>query len=106
MYSTWKIVLPVVALAIVVVSVAKYKNNYTAPAAEVAKTEQNPIAEGKRVYDLNSPPITDADMYAVAQIASREPYVDAEEDRDATMVTLDNEALNNFNNASYVSASF
>ncbi len=103
MSSTWKVVLPLVALVIGAGAVVKYKN-HVAPAIETLQTEQNTVVE-QRSYDLNSPSITDAEIYAVAQVASVEPSADADEDKDSNLLILDNQALNNLNNA-YVSTDF
>ncbi|TSC85092.1 MAG: hypothetical protein G01um101413_476 [Parcubacteria group bacterium Gr01-1014_13] len=97
MSSTWKIVLPVVALAIVVGAVAKFKNPTTVPAPAAETAEQNQVLGGKW-YDLNSPPLTDADINAAVKIANTEPPAEAEEEKDSAMVTSDNAALNNLNN--------
>src|SRR3989344_7419503 len=98
MSTNGKKVLLVAVLVILAGTIVKYKSYFVTSSTKTGKIEQNPIAEEKRVYDLNSPPLTDADIYAAAQIASVEPFAEAEEDRDSAVVTSDNQALNNLNN--------
>jgi hypothetical protein len=104
MSSKWKKVLLVAVLVVGVGLALNHKNNYSAPATETPKTEQ--VLGEKRSYDQNSPPLTDADIYAAVQIANTEPSAEVEEERDGALITSDNEALNNFNNASYASTNF
>lgn len=104
MSSTWKKVLPVAILIIGVGAIVMYKNNSSAP--ETLPAEQNTAVEEKRTYDLNSAPITNAEINALVQAASVESSANADEEKDSTLITSDNQALNNFNNESYVSTAF
>lgn len=105
MSATWKKVLPVAILVIGVGAIVMYKNNSVAPATESSQTGQNTIEE-KRSYDLNSAPITDAEISALVQAASAESSANADEEKDSALITSDNQALDNFNNESYVSTAF
>ena len=103
MSLTWKKVLPVAVLVVGLGAIIMYKNN---PAAPVTETEQNTAVEEKRSYDLNSAPITDAEINALVQAAGVESSANADEEKDSALITSDNQVLNNLNNESYVSTAF
>ena len=94
--------MPIAVVVLGAGATAMYKNNSAAPTAGTSPTQN---AATQRSYDQNSPALTDAEINALVKAASVEPPAYADEEKDSLLITSDNQALNNFNNA-YVSTDF